>query len=124
MFVNSVMNEGLAGMQQSQKRMLESAQEIVRGGRSTDHSGAESLERGGAAPVSNNGISAEDLPSTLSVSAVTEPEATEAARPTNSVDNLVGPLVELKREELVFDASASVVRVADETIGRLIDDLS
>ena len=38
MLINSAMNEGLAGMQQSQKKMLQAAQDIARAGLPTDTS--------------------------------------------------------------------------------------
>ena len=38
--------------------------------------------------------------------------------------DVVGALIEQSRQQLVFDASANVVSAANETLGRLIDDIS
>lgn len=53
--------------------------------------------------------------------------AETAARPVAEVDpveDLAEPLVQMKIDELVFDASAKVVSTADETLGALLDTMA
>lgn len=111
MFLNSVVSEGLAGMQQSHKRMQQSAEQIVKAGVPTDQS-VQNVGQIGMAPVTNNGAAVNDLPSTSTVGA------------TTGVESIVEPLIDMKRQEFLFDASATVVKVATDTVGRLIDDIS
>lgn len=40
---------------------------------------------------------------------------------TSTTQDLVEPLVELKREQQIFDASAKVVQVGSDTLGSLLD---
>jgi hypothetical protein len=117
MLINSAMNEGLAGMQQSQKKMLQAAQDIVRAGVPTDASLPNPTGR--VTPQTNVGTAAPDLNASNTVGA-----ATAGAKSGSSTGDLVEPLIEQKRQQLLFDASANVVKAANDTLGRLIDDLS
>lgn len=117
MLINSAMNEGLAGMQQSQKKMLQAAQDIVRAGVPTDASVPNPTGR--LAPQTNAGTAAPDLNANNTVAATAS-----SAKSGVASDDLVGPLVEQKRQQLLFDASANVVKAANDTLGRLIDDIS
>ena len=50
--------------------------------------------------------------------------ARAATKPVEQIDpaqDLVRPLIEIKASENVFDASAKVVKVADEAVGTLLD---
>lgn len=120
--LNSVMNEGVAGMQQSQKKMQQAAQEIVRAGTPRDHS--ELNPNGtGATPTTDAGAAVPDLPANAAVEATSQAQA-GASNYSASQGDIVEPLIEQKRQQLLFDASASVVKTASETLGTLIDDLS
>lgn len=117
MIVNSAMNEGLAGMQQSQKRMLQAAEDIARAGVPTE---ARNQQSGSLdAAVTNSGLAASDLPAQSTVGAATELDPSRFA-----AGDVVEPLIEQKRQQVLFDASANVVRAANENLGQLIDDLS
>lgn len=117
MIVNSAMNEGLAGMQQSQKRLQQAAEDIAKAGVPTEarHQQTNALD----AAVTNNGAGVDDLPAESTVNAATESEPTRLGN-----GDVVEPLIEQKRQQQLFDASANVVQVANENLGRLIDDLS
>lgn len=94
--VGSVLNEGMRGMQSSQREMQKAASEIARAN-VTDRS-QEQVGR--------------ETPSTLAP--VTETQAT-------SQRGIEESLVELRRQEQLFTANAKVVSVANETLGSLID---
>jgi hypothetical protein len=117
MLINSAMNEGLAGMQQSQKKMQQSAQDIVRAGIPTDTRTYNPA--GTAAPQTNAGTAAPDLNASNTVSA-----SAAGAKSGDAKGDLMGSLIEQKRQQMLFDASANVVEAANNTLGSLIDDLS
>ena len=77
MAIGSILQQGLNGMQQSQREMLKSANEIVRAG--------------------------------------------TWERDKDSAVDITEPLIEMKLQQHVFDASAKVVQVADDTLGSLLD---
>lgn len=118
MVINSALNEGLAGMQQSQRRMQQAAEDIVKAGMPTDRSlpNAQSLD----VATTNNGTAA-DLPASQSIEAVAQTETTGDGK-AGQLDGLLEPLIEQKRQQLLFDASANVVQVAHQSLGSLIDD--
>lgn len=120
MLINSALNEGLAGMQQSQRRMLQAAEDIVKAGMPTDRSLPNNAST--AVATTNNGTAAQDLPPGQSIEALDEAERPSLSR--SGQGDIVEPLIEQKRQQLLFDASANVVKAANETIGSLIDDLS
>lgn len=99
--INSVINEGVRGMQASSREMQKSAQEIaqtnVRDNPNTEAKGPENGEDTEIQPVN------------------------ETVKPERSGGGVEEPLVELRRQEQLFTASASVVKVADEALGTLID---
>lgn len=117
MLINSAMNEGLAGMQQSQKKMLQAAQDIVRAGMPTDASLPNPT--GSVAPQTNAGTAAPDLNANNTVGA-----ALAGAKSGSATGDITEPLIEQKRQQLLFDASANVVKAANDSLGKLIDDLS
>lgn len=97
--ISSVLNEGARGLQNSQREMLKSASEISRANIRPEQPPEPEL--------------ATNEPTTFAP--VSEPNESE---PSGS---LAEPLVELRRQEQVFNASASVVSVASDTLGSLID---
>ncbi|WP_018275703.1 hypothetical protein WKI13_18835 [Teredinibacter turnerae] len=98
--INSVMSEGLKGMQHSQREMQKSAQEIAE------------------ANIREQPSETVDVQSVTRTNPVAPVE--EAVR-SDSGGDIVEPLIELRRQEQLFDASANVVSVADKTLGSLID---
>lgn len=96
--VGSVLNEGLRGIQNSQRDMQKSASEIA---------SANIRER-------PNETTAPEEPTTL------QPveESNESNRPQRTIEE---SLIELRRQEQVFTANAKVVSVAEETLGSIID---
>lgn len=123
MFLNSVVSEGLAGMQQSHKKMQQAAEQIVKAGLPTDNS-VQNIGATGSAPVTNNGSAVNDLPSSSSIEAVTGSDGLNAPPSYRQSGDVIEPLLELKQQELMFDASASVVKTGNEMLGQLIDDIS
>jgi len=96
--VNSVINEGARGLQNSQRELLRNASEIARGGEVSQ------------APISRNEGS--------SIAPVEETASSGRS------GNISEPLIELRRQELLFNASAKVVATGDQTIGSLLDTLA
>lgn len=97
MTINSVMSSGLSGLQASQREMVKAAEDIASAALPVR---AEAVQRQGMAPDVQPGVQPESRP---------------------SPKDLVESLVELKRQEHVFTASAKIVSVADKTLGSLID---
>jgi len=96
--INTVLNEGVKGMLNSQKEMMKAAHDIA----NLNVRGQEEISAG------NN----EEDQALLPVD-----EAGETAR----VGNIAEPIVELRRQELVFTANAKVVATAADTLGSLLD---
>ncbi len=120
MLLNSLMGEGLAGMQHSQSKMHAAARDIARAGLPAGESGQ--LPPGtGPVPASAAGVAAADL---LPNQVVPAPLKTQAGseRPTHG--DVIEALVEQRRQLTLFTASAKIVTTANESLGRLIDDLS
>ena len=113
MLSTSIFSEGLNGMQQSQRKMAQAAEDIVRAGQSADSSG-QNLGQSGSVPQTTAGAASNDLAQSQSVS-----EAERSERP-----RIEDALIEQKKQAQLFDASANVVKVANDTLGKLIDDLS
>ena len=97
--ISSVLNEGLRGLQHSQREMAKSAHEIAQFNVRDDNLEASSLQN----------------PEDVLIEPVNRPEQN-----ANSGD-IAEPIIELKRQELLFTASAKVVSVADQTLGSLLD---
>ncbi len=94
--INSVLNEGVKGMQTSARDMQKAAHEI-----------AQFNVREDSPTDADNPLDQSILPA----------EATgENAKP----GNIAEPIVELKRQELLFTASAQIVKVADDALGSLL----
>lgn len=97
--VSSVLNEGIRGLQTSQREIGRAASEIARAGVRTDAVATETVER--------------DPTTTI--------QPVEQTARSESTRDLAEPLVELRRQEQIFNASAKVVSTADETLGNLLD---
>ena len=96
--ISSVLNEGVRGLQNSQRELQKTAGEIARTNvQSSPVEPATAAEEGTVIPP------VEEPPK-----AVSERDISEA-------------LVELRKQEQLFTASAQVVKVADQTLGSLID---
>lgn len=119
--LNSVLGEGLAGMQQSQKKMQQAAEDIVKAGMPPDRS--VNNRAGGPAPVTENGTAAGRVAGQQAVNATTQSSDNNSLRKGNEGD-VVGALIEQRRQQQLFDASANVVSAANQAMGSLIDDLS
>ncbi len=120
--LNTVLNEGFTGMQQSQKKMLQAAQDIVRAGLPRDQASLNPSSTG-ATPVTDAGAATNDVAANQAVEANGRADRSTGGYSASQGD-IVEPLIEQKRQQLLFDASASVVKTASETLGTLIDDLS
>ena len=92
--IHSVLNEGVKGMQASQREMQKAAHEIA---------------------SANIPASTQAAPADAAIPPVSEPPK------SGTVGNIAEPIVELKRQELLFTASAAVVSTANKTIGSLLD---
>ncbi len=99
--INSVMSEGLRGMQTSQREMLKSADEIARANVRED--------------PATQAVDQRPQPSNEPLAPV------ERAVEGDSGGDIAGSLIELRRQEQVFTASAKLVSVADDALGSLID---
>lgn len=95
--VGSVLNEGLRGMANSQREMQKAAQDIAKANIRPDN---ESLQ--------NTENQASTLPPVEELSEGRQRGIEES-------------LIELRRQEQLFTANATVVKVADETLGSIID---
>ncbi len=101
--IGSVLNEGVRGLQQSSREIQRSAQEISR---------------------ANIGPSGQENARTEQT---TQPEEQSTLSPlqegpeTSAQRDISEPLIELRRQEQLFNASAEVVSVADQTLGSIID---
>ena len=94
--VSSVLNEGIRGLQLSQREMQKSANEIAR---------ANVREAPQQTPENNQ-------PTTL-------PAVTESQE--SSQRGIEESLIELRRQEQLFTANAEVVSAANQALGSLID---
>lgn len=121
MIITSVMQEGYSGLQHSQRKMQQAAQDIVQAGIATDGS-QQNPAASGSIPSSNAGTSVNDLPATSTVEAAQPPERDVMNSRRNA--DVVQSLIEQKQQQLIFDASANVVHSANQSLGKLIDDLS
>lgn len=89
----SVLNTGLQGLQKAQREIAGSAQQIA------ELNIQPEPQSGGVSP-------SEPVPQTQQVA---------------ETQDVVEPLVNLKRKEQLFNASAQIVKTADETLGSLLD---
>ncbi|WP_370979851.1 hypothetical protein [Agaribacterium sp. ZY112] len=98
--VSSVLNEGARGLANSQRELQRAANDIAR---------------------ANVGPETSTSPETLRDNSPTTLAPVEQTAESERRQDINEPLIELRRQELVFNASASVVRTADDTLGTLLD---
>lgn len=98
--IATVFNEGVKGMQTSAREMHKAAHEIANLNVREDSSvGTTNPEDQAILPVGRS------------------------EEPAN-LGNIAEPIIELKRQELLFTAAAKIVKVADDTLGSLLDTRS
>ncbi len=115
MLHDSVFRAGVSGIQQSQGRMYQIADEVSKLNTHSAHQrGAASV---GAVPLAPAGAAVADLPAKQSV--VQADHAAASGRSTSR--DLSSVMVDQRREQLVFTASARVVEAANHTLGNLLD---
>ncbi|UTA47539.1 hypothetical protein L1F30_15465 [Simiduia sp. 21SJ11W-1] len=91
----SVLNQGLQGLQKSQQEIQRSANDIAQAGLDTQ-------------------------PATAQPASAQPAEAGSQQQVAPSQD-VIEPLINLRRQEQLFNANAQVVKTADETLGSLLD---
>lgn len=96
--INSVLNEGSRALQSSQREFTRVANDLVRNA------------------LSDEAVKTETGADSTAVF-VPVKEGSESASPGGFSE----PLVELKRQELLFNAAAEVVSTADQALGSLLD---
>ncbi len=121
MLLNSLMGEGLAGMQQSQAKMVAAARDISRAGLPPADS-APTSNGAGSAPVSEPGIAVNDLNGQQSVPATLQ--SLSLSDRSQQGSDVLEALIEQRRQVTLFDASAKIVQSANDTLGHLVDALS
>ena len=119
MIMSAAANAGLMGMQQSQKKLHQAAEDIARAGLPMAASPSA-----GPVPTGTPGAIATDLAPALTVEASADSQATDRRRNEPAPGDVISPLMEQRQQQLIFDASATVVSEADAMLGRLIDELS
>lgn len=95
--MNSVINESLRGMHYSQREMQKAAHEVA------------------SANVTENSEAKRNPDTVRLVSPV------EEANKADSGGDIAEPLIEMRRQEQIFTASAKMVTVANEALGSLIN---
>lgn len=93
MAIESALSAGLNGMHASQRKMVDAAEQVAKAAMPVNQSV-------GMTPQDNLRQPVED--------------ATESR-------DLIEPLMEMRRQEQIFTASAQMVSIADKTLGSLID---
>lgn len=100
--IGSILNEGTRGLQNSQREIARAANDISRLNVDSEASSSSS----GDAQRSNENTPLAPLQ-----------QGTESERS----GGIAEPLIELRRQELLFNASAEVVKTEDEVLGNLLD---
>lgn len=108
--MNSIIQTGQLGLQQSYQRMNQAAHNIA-----SAPSAAESTHLVDGAPVNAGDAAA---PPNAPVQSV---EKSQNVQPNATIEESV---LELRRQQQVFTASANVVSVGQEMVGTLLDDYS
>ena len=98
--ISSALNEGVRGLNNSQREIQRAASDIARADVRPDASTSSEIPR--------------DENSTILA------PVEQSAQSERSQD-ISEPLIELRRQEQLFNASAAVVRTAGETLGTLLD---
>lgn len=109
--MNSIIQSGQLGITQSYQRINEAAQNIASGSvSSNDKSNATT-------PFATDSAVASAAP----VAPNTPADKPQVVQPSASLEESV---LELRRQQQVFNASANVVSVGQELVGTLLDDYS
>jgi len=95
--INSITNEGVRGLQSASREIQKSSQDIAN---------LSLPKTPNAAPQNPDDV--------------TLPPVNDANKP-ETVGNIAEPVVELKRQELLFSSSAKVVSVGNQNLGSLLD---
>ena len=111
--MNSIINTGLQGMYHSQQAMRNTAHAIASTPLTPTPASSQVTQDPGAPAA----------PTMLQPSAPAE-QPSEATNNRNQHQGLEENIVSLRRQEQLFTASASVVKVGAEAVGSLIDDYS
>lgn len=104
--VSSVINEASRGLQNSQREMLKAAQDVA---------------RFNIRPETSSSQETNSIRETAQAREPTVVPPADEATESKSPGNIAEPLVELKRQELIFNASARIISAADRTLGSLLD---
>lgn len=96
--VGSVLNEGVRGLQTSQRDIVRAANEIARANVRPEATSPET-ERDVSTPL----------------------QPVEETAQTERRQDISEPLIELRRQEVLFNASAEVVATADQALGSILD---
>ena len=110
----SSINAGFAGIQRSQQNIQDNAQTIASAGTEQNRV----AQPGIASASSNPNQGAVDSTGRLPV---TQSNSSQSINNTQSNAEFIEAAVELNANEAVFNASAKVISVADESLGSLID---
>ena len=112
--MNSIIQTGQLGLQQSYQRMNQAAHNIA-----SAPSAAESAHLAESAPVNAGGSTG--APAAVPNASVQAAEKSQSVQPNATIEESV---LELRRQQQVFTASANVVSVGQEMVGTLLDDYS
>lgn len=118
MAINSVMNIGYQGMQSSYNQ-IEKAAEKIADSRLVD------ITRETSVDIIPNADSANIVTQSAATTGVAAQPAERAAEqfvaPGNTQENIIDPIVAMKTQQHVFDASAKIVKTGDEMLGTIMD---
>ncbi len=102
------MNTGIQGMQSSYNAIEKAADKIAKAG--VDNSNA---------PISDTVVAADNQIEVASPFSVNNQQQTPVINDVQ--ENIIDPIIEMKIQQHVFDASAKVVKSADEMLGTIMD---
>lgn len=112
--MNSIIQTGQLGLQQSYQRINQAAHNIA-----SAPGVAENAHLAGSAPLNADGsVTGSSAPPNAPVQAS---EKSQSVQPNATIEE---SMLELRRQQQVFTASASVVSVGQEVVGTLLDDYS
>ncbi|BFM13350.1 hypothetical protein R50072_35030 [Simiduia litorea] len=92
----SLLNQGLQGLQKSQQEIQRSANDIAR-------------------------LNIDPATQASPVEPAQAGQAQSSDQKVESSQDVVEPLINLRRQEQLFNASAQIIKTADETLGSLLD---
>ncbi len=110
------MNTGIQGMQTSYSAIEKAADKISKAGL---HNEDLSLNNAGLDNTARNAPVSVNQNETVNPYAANTDQQTIAV--TDTQKNIIDPLIDMKIQQHVFDASAKVVKSADEMLGTIMD---